>query len=375
MPGSIIFEELITPSHHRIGLATLTAERSLNALTLNMIRTLDQQLSDWEDNPELVCVVLRGHGDKAFCAGGDVRSLRDALLADPLNTYPNSYATTFFSEEYTLDYHIHTYSKPLITWGNGIIMGGGLGLMAGASHRIVTPHSRIAMPEITIGLYPDVAGSWFLQRMPAKLGLFLGLTGAPLNAHDAIIANLADYIVPADSFALLMTKLLDTRWDDNRVMHYANISALLNSIKPENPNDLPPSRVHPHLCTIHKLMNHGQLVAIAHALTDTTFEDPWLAQAATTFTAGSPTSAAITWEMYRRARHLSLADVLRLELVVSINMCAKPDFREGVRARLIDKDHTPSWHYKTIDAISEAWVNQHFDSPWPTTSHPLAMLS
>ncbi|MDE1712113.1 enoyl-CoA hydratase/isomerase family protein (plasmid) [Chromobacterium amazonense] len=134
--------------------------------------------------------MLRGAGERAFCAGGDVRSLRDKLISEP--HYPNPHAVAFFTEEYTLDYRIHRYPKPLIVWGGGIVMGGGLGLMAGASHRVATPATRIAMPEITIGLYPDVGGSWFLQRMPAHLGLFLALTGAPLNAHDALIANLAD---------------------------------------------------------------------------------------------------------------------------------------------------------------------------------------
>ena len=170
MSNLVLFEELPVRGGQRIAIATLNAEKSLNALTLEMIRLLDARLSAWENDDAVVAVLLRGAGDKAFCAGGDVRSLRAALLEDG-EVYPNPHAVAFFSEEYRLDYRIHRYRKPLIVWGGGIVMGGGLGLMAGASHRVATPATRIAMPEITIGLYPDVAGSWFLQRMPAKLGL------------------------------------------------------------------------------------------------------------------------------------------------------------------------------------------------------------
>ena len=170
-------EERAAKGGMRVAVATLDAPKSLHALTLDMVRLLDGALQRWAFDPSIACVVLQSSTDKAFCAGGDVRSLRAAVLAEP-QAMPNAVAQAFFSEEYRLDHRIHTYSKPLLVWGGGIVMGGGLGLMAGASHRVVTETTRIAMPEISIGLFPDVGGSWLLPRMPGRSGLFLGLTGA-----------------------------------------------------------------------------------------------------------------------------------------------------------------------------------------------------
>ncbi|WP_256591415.1 enoyl-CoA hydratase/isomerase family protein, partial [Pseudomonas sp. HMWF006] len=174
----------------RLGIASLDAEKSLNALSLPMINALSDKLNAWAKDPQIVCVLLRGNGAKAFCAGGEVRSLVEACCAHPGEVPP--LAAQFFAAEYRLDYSLHTYPKPLIGWGHGYVLGGGMGLLQGASTRIVTPSSRLAMPEITIGLYPDVGASWFLARLPGKLGLFLGLTGAHMNGRDAIDLDLAD---------------------------------------------------------------------------------------------------------------------------------------------------------------------------------------
>ncbi|UJB30900.1 MULTISPECIES: enoyl-CoA hydratase/isomerase family protein [Chromobacterium] len=371
MSNLVLFEELPVRGGQRIAIATLNAEKSLNALTLDMIRLLDARLSAWENDDAVVAVLLRGAGDKAFCAGGDVRSLRAALLEDG-EVYPNPHAVAFFSEEYRLDYRIHRYRKPLIVWGGGIVMGGGLGLMAGASHRVATPATRIAMPEITIGLYPDVAGSWFLQRMPAKLGLFLGLTGAPLNAGDALLCNLADHVLPADGQTPLLTALRDLAWEQPAERHHGLVSALLNEM--ERDVALPEANAGRNLLAVHQLMNRGSLEAVAAALRDTAFEDPWLAGAAKSFAHGCPTSAAVCWEIFQRAKHLSLAEVLRMELALSVNFCAKPDFREGVRALLVDKDRAPQWHCRELGDIPPGWVDSHFDSPWTEADHPLAAL-
>ena len=173
------FEELTGIDGARIGIATLDAEKSLNALSLPMINALRDRLDAWAREPQVVCVLLRGNGAKAFCAGGEVRSLVEACRAHPGEVPP--LAAQFFAAEYRLDFNLHTYPKPLLCWGHGYVLGGGMGLLQGASTRIVTPSSRLAMPEISIGLYPDVGASWFLSRLPGKLGLFLGLTGAHMN--------------------------------------------------------------------------------------------------------------------------------------------------------------------------------------------------
>lgn len=372
MQAAVLFEEIRCADGKRLGIATLNSEKSLNALTLEMIRLLQAQLTAWEADAGIAAVLLRGAGEKAFCAGGDVRALREALLAD--DSHPQPQALDFFRQEYTLDYHIHCYAKPLIVWGHGIVMGGGLGLMAGASHRVATSATRIAMPEITIGLYPDVAGSWFLQRMPARVGLFLGLTGAPLNAHDALICNLADHVLATDAWPGLLERLQQLYWDEDNSTRNAQVSALLSQLEQAARASLPASNVAPNLLTIHQLMTQGDLATVADSLATQEFEHDWLASAAQNFRHGCPVSAAVTWEIFQRARHLSLAEVLRMELVLSLNFCHKPDFREGVRALLVDKDRQPQWHYRQLADIPQAWVDSHFDAPWPEDSHPLAGL-
>ncbi|MEQ6290338.1 enoyl-CoA hydratase/isomerase family protein [Vogesella sp. GCM10023246] len=372
MNDAVLFDELTTSSGQRIGVAVLNAEKALNALNLEMIQLLDARLSIWDRDDGIVAVLLRGSGDKAFCAGGDVRAMREAILAD--DHYPNAFASDFFAREYTLDHRIHTYRKPLLVWGSGIVMGGGLGLMAGASHRVATATTRIAMPEITIGLYPDVGGSWFLQRMPAKCGLFLGLTGAPLNARDALLVNLADHILPQTGWQALTAQLQHAHWQTDTAANHALLTAVLGELEAANDDTLAASNVARNLPAIHTLLNKGSLAAFDRALRQEQFDDPWLAAAAQSYLAGCPTSAAVTWEIFRRAKHLSLAEVLRMELALSVNFCAAPDFREGVRALLVDKDRQPQWTRTTLASVDAGYVAQHFAAPWRPQDHPLATL-
>ena len=187
----------------------------LNALSLAMIDRLDPQLAAWGAGPADRRRVLDAVGDRAFCAGGDVVAVYHAIRAAGPGQVPKL-CSDFFEREYRLDYRIHTYPKPILCWGHGIVMGGGIGLMAGASHRVATPKTRLAMPEIGIGLYPDVAGSWFLPRMPGRSGLFLALTGAPLNASDARFAGLADVVLPHESLPGVLDAVSAERWQGER---------------------------------------------------------------------------------------------------------------------------------------------------------------
>ncbi|MFW6346506.1 MAG: enoyl-CoA hydratase/isomerase family protein, partial [Halomonas sp.] len=185
----VIFDERPTACGGCIGVATLNTPRSLNSLSLEMARQLEAKLDAWAVDRNIVAVWLEGSGEKAFCAGGDVVALYRALTEEGENRgsgRDSELPGTYFTVEYRLDYRIHTYPKPVMVWADGIVMGGGLGLTAGASHRIVTETTLIAMPEITIGLYPDIGASWFLNRMPTGVGAYLGLTGAQLNARDAL---------------------------------------------------------------------------------------------------------------------------------------------------------------------------------------------
>src|SRR5690606_6815178 len=176
---------------YRFRIATLNAPETLNALSMEMIDLLAPRLREWATEPDTIGVIIRGSGNRAFSAGGDIRELYYSICQ--YGSGENPYAGSFFAREYELDHLIHTYPKPVICWGRGIVLGGGVGPRAGASHRVVTPFTKMALPEIGFGFLPDVGGRWLLRRMPGRAGLFLALYGAPWNAADALYCGMADY--------------------------------------------------------------------------------------------------------------------------------------------------------------------------------------
>lgn len=366
--SDVLLETLEASSGRRIGVATLDAPAALNALSLSMVRALTPALAGWAADPAIVAVVLQGAGDKAFCAGGDLRELYDSMRASPGE--PSAYARGFFAEEYVLDHAIHTFPKPILCWGHGIVMGGGIGLMSGASHRVVTPQSRLAMPEISVGLYPDVGGSWLLRRMPGRVGLFLALTGASLNASDALFCGLADAAVEHERRAEVLGELRGTSWRDEP---RANGTILSELLARHAARALPASNVRAHFDRIQELTAGDDLVKIAARLRALGGEEGWLGTAAATFAKGSPTSAALAFELWQRAKHASLAEVFRLEYDVSLGCAAHHDFAEGIRALLIDKDRKPRWSPSAIEEVTPALVRDHF-RPRYSGSHPLAAL-
>lgn len=365
----VIFREHRSPGGRIVAQATLNSERTLNALTLDMIRLLDAQLTRWRDDPDVAMVLLNGSGDRAFCAGGDVRALTQTIVRDAQAA--SGFATSYFQAEYALDYAIHCYPKPVLVWGSGIVMGGGLGLMAGASHRVVTETSRIAMPEISIGLFPDVGGSWFLNRMPGRTGLFLGLTGAPLNAADARFAGLADVALPSAGLPALVDALQSAEWHGDAEADRLLLSSLLRDRAAEA--NMPAGRIQTRFDRIQALTDADSLAGVAARFATASEDvDPWIRDAVRTFAAGCPTTAGLVWEIRRRVRHLGLADVFRLELVLAVQCCLQGEFVEGVRARLVDKDHAPRWRPGGIGGLDRGWIDRFFEPPWP--AHPLAAL-
>lgn len=364
------FEELTGTDGARIGIASLNAEASLNALSLPMIEGLAERLEAWAHDPQVVCVLLRGNGPKAFCAGGEVRSLVEACRAHPGQVPP--LAAQFFAAEYRLDYRLHTYPKPLICWGHGYVLGGGLGLLQGAGIRVVTPSSRLAMPEISIGLYPDVGGSWFLSRLPGKLGLFLGLTGAQLNGRDALDLDLADRFLGDDQQEALIDGLLQLNWQEQTPMQ---LNSLLKALEQQVLEQRPDAQWLPRREQIDKLLDVSDVRCAWKAITPLTQHgDPLLARAAKNLLEGCPLTAHLVWEQIVRARHLSLAQVFQMEYTLSLNCCRHPEFSEGVRARLIDKDQKPRWHWPDVANLPDAVVEAHFHKAWEGR-HPLADLA
>jgi enoyl-CoA hydratase/carnithine racemase len=372
MDDSVLFDTLECANGKHIGVATLNRPKTLNGLSLDMTRLLDQKLKQWLVDEHIALVILRGAGEKAFCAGGDLHSLYHAMKAHAGQAaQANQYVCDFFAEEYALDFLIHTYSKPILVWGDGIVMGGGMGLMAGASHRVITPGSRLAMPEISIGLFPDVGGSWLLAKAPGRTGVFLGLTGAQIGGSDAILAGMADHVLPSDGYEVLVERLKSVAWQTA----YADFQGVTDVLAAMGETEMDPGPLSEHFGLIQRTCEGYELETISQniaALAE--HPDPWLARAAKTHLAGCPATARLSWILWRCARQLSLADVFRMEWGVAIQCAASGTFQEGIRAVLIDKDRTPDWQPAKLADTAGQWCNPYFSVSLDDPEHPLRDL-
>ncbi|MBE7214251.1 enoyl-CoA hydratase/isomerase family protein [Shewanella benthica] len=369
--NSVVFQTLGTASGKLIGVMTLNMEQALNSINLEMVQLMFAQLTRWQDDDAIAMVMLDGAGEKAFCAGGDVRAIYHASVATPGEL--TEQATEFFEQEYRLDYLIDTYVKPILVWGTGIVMGGGLGLMMGASHRVVTERSRIAMPEVTIGLYPDVGGSYFLNRMPGKLGLFLGLTAYNMNAADAKYVGIANYYIQDDDKQPLLDSLACLNWGDDTEVNHSLLSDELNRTGAKASAGLAKGLLETHKDNIDVLMS-GSLNEIMARVSELKLKESWLARPIKTMLSGSPISLQLIYRQAQLGIDLSLAEVFRFELGLSVNCCALGDFAEGVRALLIDKDRNPQWKFNQVADVPTSLIEQMLSSPWSLASHPLAQL-
>lgn len=373
MSNVVEFTKHDLPNGYCLGRARLNAPKSLNALSLDMIQALAAQLRAWQEDDSIVAVWLDAAGDKAFCAGGDIVQLYHSMLEANSNKQ-NAYAESFFAQEYSLDYLIHTYSKPILCWGNGIVMGGGVGLLSACSHRVVTETSRIAMPEISIGLFPDVGGSWFLSRMPGQSGLFLGLTGASMNAADALYVGYADSFVKADLRDAVFAALTSCAdWTGTLDADSALLDRLLQAYASQSQDGCPVSAVKNHQKLINELCDASSIVDVCKNIMALQSEDKWLSRASKTLQKGCPVTMQIIPRQLHRAQGLSLAEVFRMEFNLAIHCVLNPDFREGIRALLIDKDGLPQWSYQQVQDVPDDYAEAHFSDIH--TVHPLAVLN
>lgn len=280
----VTFEDRPALHGTRIAIATLDAPRQLNALSLPMIEALLDQFHRWATDPAVVCVLLRGNGPKAFCAGGDVRKLAEACRSEPGTIPP--LAERFFADEYRLIHRMHYYPKPLICWGHGYVMGGGMGLLQAGTFRIVTPDCRLAMPEVSIGLHTDVGASWFLPRLPGRLGLFVALTGTPINARDALDLDLADRCLREDQQTELLDGLVQINWQEQAD---SQLHSLLRALGRQAAERLPDARLLPRRTRIDELLDVAELPHAWQALTALQSDpDELLAESAHALSTGCP---------------------------------------------------------------------------------------
>ena len=348
---------VLTEVKNKLGHIALNSPKSLNSLSLEMIQSILPTLKKWQDDPDILAVVLQGSGEKAFCAGGDVVTLYKSMVEAKEKSIINEKALNFFVNEYTLDYTIHTYKKPVICLADGITMGGGIGLMNGCSHRIVTEKTMLAMPEITIGLYPDVAGSFFLSRLPAHQGRFLGLTGGRMNAADCLKVKMADYYASSEELAVFKDKL-------STVNDIDELNSLFTQLEK---NSCPlESSLEKFDKKIQEIFNEPDLEIIFQKATQEIekTESKWLSRSLQSLLRGCPTSAHLVMEQLKRGKEMSLKDVFKMELNMSMGCVNNGEFEEGVRALLIDKDNSPKWNPATISEVSSEQIAQHFQTTY-----------
>ncbi|UCO96066.1 enoyl-CoA hydratase/isomerase family protein [Metapseudomonas lalkuanensis] len=346
---------------NRVGHLTLNRPEGLNALNLPMVRLLCRHLWAWEEDSEIVAVVIRGAGEKAFCAGGDIRMLYESHAAG------DNQHELFLEEEYALDEYLHGYSKPVLALMDGFVLGGGMGLAQAASLRIITERTRMGMPEVGIGFFPDVGGSYFLPRLPGELGTYLGLTGRHVRAADALYAGLADYCLPSERIAELDQALDNLNWS------YApreNLHQLLAGLATER---IPGSELKAFRQAIDWHFVQPDITAIRQSLLAEDcpeFRD-WAEETVRLLDSRSPLAMAVTLELLRRGRHLSLADCFALELHLDYQWFDKGDLMEGVRALIIDKDKNPRWNPPTLAELTQEGVLSFFSGFKAAPAKPL----
>lgn len=363
----VLFTEHLTQDGKKVVEICLNSEKSLNALTLEMIDLIQPKLDAFKTDDSVVAILLDGAGSKAFCAGGDVVGLYKSMTGGADSNLP----TEFFTREYQLDYTIHTYPKPIICWGSGIVMGGGMGLMSGCSHRIVTETTMMAMPEVTIGLYPDVGGTWFLHRTPGRTGLFLGLTGSRMNAADALFLGMADRFIKTDQRDALVAQLKSATWQ-------GNLNAIVSEILRDLEDDAWELRqsiespVRNNFDLIQDITDCDTVEEIIETLLDVETDDKWIERAQKAISHGSPLAVHMIYQQLKNTKHMSLKEVFIAELALSVQCCNHREFPEGVRALLVDKDGKPDWTFKSINDVDPAFLAELFESPWETS--PLASM-
>lgn len=305
-----------------VGLITLDRPKKLNALTFEMCAALDQQLIQWQEDANIRAVIIRGNGERAFCAGGDIASI---YHNGPENI---DASLEFFRTEYAMNARIFHFTKPYIALLHGISMGGGLGVSIHGSYRVADPNTIMAMPETGIGFFPDVGSSYFLSRIPGEFGVYLGLTGHRFSAHDAHFFGLVDYVIPQNKFDQLTDEIINAE---------KNIDDVLQSFsRPFQQSEL---------LTQEKLINE----CFARDTIEAVFEqlqqqkNAFAQQTLETLKTKSPNSLRITLQELRDAKNLNFDECMAKETKIGGEILQHPDFYEGVRAAVIDKDGAPNW--------------------------------
>ncbi len=337
-------DEVLIEVDGNIGRIRLNRPKAIHALTQPMVDAMTRALADWREDEEIVAVLLDHADGRGFCAGGDIRLLADSAKAD------GSAAEKFWFDEYRLNHLMFSYGKPIIAFIDGIVMGGGVGISLPARYRVATERTTFAMPETGIGLFPDVGGGWFLPRLPGRTGAWLAATGSRINGADCAAIGIATHYIPSDALDGVKAQIL---------ADHANLDAILKAASTTPPE----APINALRADIDRLFASDRLEDILAAL-EADGGDWAMAQRATIGTKSPQTVKVALRQLAQGAKMASFADNMRMEYALACQVLRRPDFVEGVRAVIVDKDNAPKWDPATPEAVSDALIDSLF-APLP----------
>lgn len=348
MKQSVLFEVV-----NHIGWISLNRPNVINSLNTEMVHLMKNKLEEWREDDRISFVCISGEGEKGLCAGGDMKALYDRRDLNVQDT-----AFDFFLTEYLLDIMIHHYSKPVLVYMNGIVMGGGVGLSAGATHRIVTERTKWAMPEMNIGFFPDVGASYFLNKMPGYIGHYLALTSDVIEAHDIIFSGNADFYMDSQDWVKLKSEILNNDWKIQTVD--SELTTLINQFS--HPISNSSSRLAAFQDNVNHHFSRNTMEEILLSLEKGEEQgNQWAFETKSMLLSKSPTSLKVTLRQLQQGKKQSLVDCFKMEFALSMNFMNNPDFYEGVRSVLVDKDRTPHWKSPRLEDVSEDYVLSFFE--------------
>nr|WP_181210395.1 enoyl-CoA hydratase/isomerase family protein [Psychrobacter sp. D2]MBA2057857.1 enoyl-CoA hydratase/isomerase family protein [Psychrobacter sp. D2] len=345
---------VMTEVKNGIGWIKINRPKVLNSINLEVVALMTEALEKWRNDSNIMFVCIHGEGEKGLCAGGDMRKFYDLKDEDVV-----SYAEDFFATEYHLDALIHHYAKPIVVYMNGIVMGGGVGLSVGASHRIVTERTKWAMPEMNIGFFPDVGASFFLNQLPGYVGRYLALTARVIKANDTIYIGAADYYMESSEWEAIQEKWLERKWSPDLIHQQLNAA-----IKSNSTSVIETSLLKNLQKEIDRHFQYETVEEIIESLHGEALKgDGWAAQEVLNLLSKSPTSLKVTLQQLINGIGKSLDECLEMEKNMAIHFMGTADFYEGVRAVLVDKDGSPNWVPSKLEDLDSSDIEKYFLIP------------
>lgn len=351
-----------------LGEIALNRQSALNALDYDMAFAIKEGLEKWRKDPKIKIVFLHSQIPKAFSTGGDIKYLYYKMTAaEKENRNPVPDVQPFFEKEYPVNYIMRTYPKSIVVWGEGLVMGGGLGLLTAASHPIVTETSFLAMPEIKIGFFPDVGGSWFLSRLPQDMGWYLGLTGSFFNSQEFLYLKMGELCLKnSDKKALFQFLLSDSSTDKQK------LTEQLKFYFPPPP--YPENRLKILEENIQILTEKKDIENIYDKMLNLPEKNSFWKKNKEAFLKGSPTSLGVLCEQLKRGKNKTLKEVFQMEMMMALQFICHGDFKEGIRALLVEKTKDPKWNPNSIKKLNQSWIEKHFEPPSNDWKNPLDAL-